>query len=80
MLRQAVVLVGGLGARPDTPPGSRTVTTPKSMLHAGGRPFLDTLIDEIARYDAFEEILLLAGHQAEHRGRLRWHRQRTLPP
>ncbi len=65
MLRQAVVLVGGLGARPDTPPGSRTVTTPKSMLHAGGRPFLDTLIDEIARYDAFEEILLLASHQAK---------------
>ena len=26
---------------------------------------LDTLIDEIARYDAFEEILLLASHQAE---------------
>jgi D-glycero-D-manno-heptose 1,7-bisphosphate phosphatase len=35
------------------------------MLHVGGRPFLDTLIDEIARYDAFDEILLLAGHQAE---------------
>jgi hypothetical protein len=35
------------------------------MLSAGGRPFLDTLIDEIARYDAFEEILLLASHQAE---------------
>ena len=36
------------------------------MLSAGGRPFLDTLIDEIVRYDAFEEILLLADHQAEH--------------
>jgi D,D-heptose 1,7-bisphosphate phosphatase len=66
VLRQAVVLVGGLGARPGMPPGSRTATTPKSMLSAGGRPFLDTLIDEIARYDAFEEILLLADHQAEH--------------
>jgi D-glycero-D-manno-heptose 1,7-bisphosphate phosphatase len=39
--------------------------TPKPMLPVGGRPFLDTLIDEIARYDAFEEILLLAGHRAE---------------
>ena len=35
------------------------------MLNIAGRPFLDTLIDEIARYDAFEEILLLASHQAE---------------
>jgi D,D-heptose 1,7-bisphosphate phosphatase len=35
------------------------------MLNVTGRPFLDTLIDEIARYDAFEDILLLAGHQAE---------------
>jgi D,D-heptose 1,7-bisphosphate phosphatase len=66
VLRQAVVLVGGLGARPAMPLGSRTTTTPKSMVNAGGRPFLDMLIDEIARYDAFEEILLLASHQAEH--------------
>jgi D-glycero-D-manno-heptose 1,7-bisphosphate phosphatase len=34
------------------------------MLPVGGRPFLDTLIDEIARYDVFEQILLLAGHKA----------------
>ena len=61
MLRQAVVLVGG----PDAPFGHQTATTPKSMLHVAGRPFLDTLIDEIVRYDAFEEILLLADHQAE---------------
>ncbi|SDR81684.1 HAD-IIIA family hydrolase [Bradyrhizobium canariense] len=61
MLRQAVILVGGLGTRL----GERTKTTPKPMLHVGGRPFLDTLIDEIARYDVFDEILLLAGHKAE---------------
>ena len=66
MLRQAVVLVGGLGAGPDTPSGDRIATTLKSTLNVGGRPFLDTLIDEIARYNTFEEILLLAGHQAEH--------------
>lgn len=61
MLRQAVILVGGLGTRL----GERTKTVPKPMLHVGGRPFLDTLIDEIARYDVFEEILLLAGHRAD---------------
>jgi D,D-heptose 1,7-bisphosphate phosphatase len=61
VLRQAVILVGGLGTRL----GERTKTTPKPMLHVGGRPFLDTLIDEIARYDVFEEILLLAGHGAD---------------
>jgi len=61
VLRQAVILVGGLGTRL----GERTKTVPKPMLDVGGRPFLDTLIDEIARYDAFDEILLLAGHKAE---------------
>jgi D-glycero-D-manno-heptose 1,7-bisphosphate phosphatase len=61
VLKQAVILVGGLGTRL----GERTKTTPKPMLPVGGRPFLDTLIDEIARYDVFEEILLLAGHKAE---------------
>jgi D,D-heptose 1,7-bisphosphate phosphatase len=66
VLRQAVVLVGSFGVRPDVPAGDRTPTTPKSLVNVAGRPFLDTLIDEIVRYDAFEEILLLAGHQAEH--------------
>jgi D,D-heptose 1,7-bisphosphate phosphatase len=61
VLRQAVILVGGLGTRL----GDRTKTTPKPMLQVGGRPFLDTLIDEIARYNVFDEILLLAGHKAE---------------
>ncbi|RXG97719.1 HAD-IIIA family hydrolase [Bradyrhizobium zhanjiangense] len=61
MLRQAVILVGGLGTRL----GERTKTVPKPMLEIGGRPFLDTLIDELARYHVFDEILLLAGHKAE---------------
>lgn len=61
MLRQAVVLVGGLGTRL----GERTKLVPKPMLDIGGRPFLDTLIDELVRYGVFEEILLLAGHKAE---------------
>ncbi|MDA9463765.1 MULTISPECIES: HAD-IIIA family hydrolase [Bradyrhizobium] len=61
MLRQAVVLVGGLGTRL----GERTKTVPKPMLEVGGRPFLDTLLDELVRYGVFDEILLLAGHKAE---------------
>ncbi|WP_375304893.1 HAD-IIIA family hydrolase [Bradyrhizobium sp. A11] len=61
MLRQAVILVGGLGTRL----GERTKLVPKPMLDVGGRPFLDTLIDELVRYGVFDEILLLAGHKAE---------------
>jgi D-glycero-D-manno-heptose 1,7-bisphosphate phosphatase len=61
MLKQAVILVGGLGTRL----GDRTRLVPKPMLDIGGRPFLDTLIDELVRYDVFEEILLLAGHKAD---------------
>ncbi|MGY4619550.1 D,D-heptose 1,7-bisphosphate phosphatase [Bradyrhizobium sp. USDA 4472] len=61
MLRQAAILVGGLGTRL----GERTRAVPKPMLEVGGQPFLDTLIDELARYDLFDEILLLAGHKAE---------------
>ena len=61
MLRQAVILAGGLGTRLD----ERSKLIPKPMLDIGGRPFLDTLIDELVRYDVFDEILLLAGHKAE---------------
>ncbi|MEW6151134.1 MAG: HAD-IIIA family hydrolase [Bradyrhizobium sp.] len=61
MLKQAVILVGGLGTRL----GARTKLVPKPMLEIGGRPFLDTLIDELARYGVFDEILLLAGHKAD---------------
>ena len=61
MLRQAAILVGGLGTRL----GERTKQVPKPMLDVGGRPFLDTLIDELVRYGVFDEILLLAGHKAE---------------
>jgi D,D-heptose 1,7-bisphosphate phosphatase len=64
VLRQAVILVGGSSARPDTRPGDRTATPPKPV-NVGGRPFLDVLIDEVARYDVFEEILLLAGSMDE---------------
>jgi len=61
MLRQVAILTHGQGV-----PGSELAKTlPMPMQPVGGRPFLDTLIDEIARYDVFDEILLLAGHKAE---------------
>ncbi|QIO32752.1 HAD-IIIA family hydrolase [Bradyrhizobium sp. 1(2017)] len=60
MLRQAVILVGGLGTRL----GERTRLVPKPLLEVGGRPFLDYLLDELTRYP-IEEIVLLAGHRAD---------------
>jgi D,D-heptose 1,7-bisphosphate phosphatase len=60
MLRQAAILVGGLGTRL----GERTRSTPKPLLDVAGKPFLDYLIDELARYPTIQEILLLAGHHA----------------
>ena len=61
MLKQAVVLVGGLGTRL----GDRTRSVPKPLLEVAGKPFLDYILDELSRYPAIESILLLAGHRAE---------------
>jgi D,D-heptose 1,7-bisphosphate phosphatase len=61
VLKQAVILVGGLGTRL----GERTKLLPKPMLEVGGRPFLDYLLDEVSRYPTIGKILLLAGHRAE---------------
>jgi D,D-heptose 1,7-bisphosphate phosphatase len=56
VLRQAVIMVGEFGARFANANG----TTPKSAINVERRPFLDMLIDEIARYNTLDEILLLA--------------------
>lgn len=61
MPKQAVILVGGLGSRL----GERTRFLPKPMLEIAGRPFLDYVLDELARYPSIEEILLLAGYRAQ---------------
>jgi D,D-heptose 1,7-bisphosphate phosphatase len=61
VLKQAVVLVGGLGTRL----GDRTRSVPKPLLEVGGKPFLDYILDELARYPDIQSILLLAGHRAE---------------
>ena len=60
MLKQAVILVGGLGTRL----GEMTRQVPKPLLTVAGRPFLDYILDELSRYPTIQDILLLAGHQA----------------
>lgn len=57
MVRQCVILVGGLGTRL----GSLTRATPKPLLQVAGRPFLEHLLEEVARH-GFTRLVLLAGH------------------
>lgn len=63
--RQCVILCGGFGTRL----GALTQDTPKPMLPVNGRPFIDILIENVARF-GFNEFILLAGF----RGDLIWHR------
>ncbi len=58
-LRQAAILVGGLGTRL----GALTAATPKPLLPVGGRPFLAWLLRELSRF-GIEEAVLLTGHLA----------------
>jgi D,D-heptose 1,7-bisphosphate phosphatase len=57
---QAVFLVGGLGTRL----GELTRTTPKPLLPVGGRPFLDYLVEDVARH-GFTDMLFLAQFEAD---------------
>ena len=60
-IRQAVILVGGRGTRL----GAITRAVPKPMLPiAGGRPFLDYLLEMIERHGC-RDIILLAGYLGE---------------
>lgn len=56
-IKQAVILVGGRGTRL----GELTQDTPKPLLPVGHRPFLDWILDEVARH-GLSNILLVAGH------------------
>ena len=58
-LRQAAILVGGLGTRL----GALTSDTPKPLLPVSGRPFLAWLLRELSRFGV-EEAVLLTGHLA----------------
>ena len=58
--KQCVILVGGLGTRL----GPLTAAYPKPLLPVAKQPFLDTLLWHASRF-GFENVLLLAGYQAE---------------
>lgn len=59
MVRQCVILLGGLGTRL----GELTRDMPKPLLEVAGGPFVDVLVREACRR-GFTDILLLAGHAA----------------
>ncbi len=59
-IRQAALLVGGLGTRL----GALTASTPKPILPVGGRPFLAWPLQELSRYGV-EEVVLLTGHLSD---------------
>lgn len=59
MIRQCVILLGGLGTRL----GTLTRAMPKPLLEVAGGPFVDILVREALRR-GFTDILLLAGHAA----------------
>jgi D,D-heptose 1,7-bisphosphate phosphatase len=59
MIRQAVILCGGLGTRL----GALTAQSPKPLLRVGGIPFLDVLLLELGRHGV-TRVLLLAGFGA----------------
>jgi len=58
-IRQGIILVGGKGTRL----GALTHSIPKPMIEVGGGPFLDIIIDILARH-GLEEIVLLARYRA----------------
>jgi len=60
MVRQAVILCGGLGSRL----GALAANTPKPLLPVDGIPFLDVLLFELARH-GLKRVLLLAGFAAQ---------------
>jgi D-glycero-D-manno-heptose 1,7-bisphosphate phosphatase len=60
MIKQCVILLGGLGTRL----GNLTKAMPKPLLDVAGAPFVDVLVREALRR-GFTKILLLAGHASE---------------
>jgi D,D-heptose 1,7-bisphosphate phosphatase len=59
-VRQAVILVGGLGSRLR----AATASIPKPILQCGDRPFLAWLLRELIRF-GFDEFVLLTGHLSQ---------------
>jgi D,D-heptose 1,7-bisphosphate phosphatase len=59
-IRQAIILVGGRGTRL----GNLARDVPKPLVRIDDRPFLDYLLEMVARH-GYSEIILLAGHLGE---------------
>lgn len=57
---QCAILIGGRGTRL----GELVQDCPKPMLPVAGRPFVEYLIENLARF-GFEEILLLSGYRSD---------------
>jgi D,D-heptose 1,7-bisphosphate phosphatase len=60
VIRQALILCGGLGTRL----GALTAETPKPLLEVAGAPFIEVLVEELGRH-GFDRVVLLAGHLAD---------------
>ena len=63
MLRQAVILAGGMGKRL----GTLTANTPKPLLKVGGQPFVDYLIKHLTRHGVEHIVLLVGPHESHYR-------------
>lgn len=74
MIRQCVILLGGLGTRL----GDLTRAMPKPLLEVAGGPFVDLLVRDAVRR-GFTDILLLAGHAAPEVQHYVTVRRATLP-
>ena len=59
-LRQAVILAGGQGTRLRP----LTLTTPKPLIPVSGKPFVEHMVEHLAK-NGIEEIVLLTGYLAE---------------
>ena len=59
-IKQAVILCGGLGTRL----GKITKTTPKPLIKIGKEPFLNSLIERLAKYK-LDQILLLCSYKSK---------------
>ena len=69
MLRQAVILAGGMGTRL----GALTANTPKPLLKVGGQPFVEYLLKHLTRHGVEHIVLLVGPHESHYRQHFHTH-------